>query len=394
MLLPTVLFVVCSVVTSQAQSNDLTKGISSFASEFYSQCANSQPGDNIIISPLSVSSVLALISQGANANTYEELKKGLHLSGNKTSTADQFHEYYAGLQRSIGQSVLSIANKIYVKNDYKVKKEFHDVAVEKFSSDIANLDFGKSAESANEINQFVQEKTHDRIKDLIEPSMINSDTRMVLVNAIYFKGNWKYQFDQKRTMKNDFYTSETDKVSVDMMRMKKYFNYAILDDLDATALEMQYANSNFTFLILLPNNRTGLAALETKLKNYDLSQITAQMRSEEVDVSIPKFKVEFKINLNEVLKNMGMGEMFSDKSDLSGLLDSSEPLAVSDVVHKAFIEVNEEGAEAAAATGAIVMLRASLRQHYEIFKADHPFVYFIRETESNTNLFSGRVLKF
>lgn len=273
------------------------------------QCAQSQPGDNIIISPLSVSSVLALLSQGANANTYEELKKGLHLSGDKTSTANQFHEYYSVLQRSVGQSDLSIANKIYVQNDYKVKKEFHDVAVQKFASDIANLDFGKSSESANEINQFVQEKTHDRIKDLIEPSMINSDTRMVLVNAIYFKGNWKYQFEQERTIKTDFYTSETEKVSVDMMRMKKHFNYASLDDLDATALEMQYANSNFTFLILLPNTRTGLAALETKLKNYDLSQITAQMRSEEVDVSIPKFKVEFKINLNEVLKNVRIHEM-------------------------------------------------------------------------------------
>lgn len=251
-----------------------------------------------------MSSVLALLSQGANANTYEELKKGLHLSGDKTSTANQFHEYYAALQRSIGQSVLSIANKIYVQNDYKVKEEFHDVAVNKFASEISTLDFGKSSESANEINQFVQEKTNDRIKDLIEPSMINSDTRMVLVNAIYFKGNWKYQFDQRRTIKDDFYTSETQKVPVDMMRMKKHFNYAILSDLDATALEMQYANSNFTFLIILPNNRTGLAALETKLKNYDLSQITARMRFEEVDVSIPKFKVEFKINLNEVLKNV------------------------------------------------------------------------------------------
>lgn len=256
----------------------------------------------MIISPLSVSSVLALLSQGANGNTFAELNRGLHLDGNKIASANQFQEYYGLLDKSIGGSNLSIASKIYVQNGHSVKKEFRDVAVEKFSAGVESLDFAKSVESAQAINQFVEEKTNNHIKDLIQPDMISSDTRMVLANAIYFKGNWKYQFDRRRTAKGDFYTSETEKVPVDMMRIKKRFNYAVLDDLDATALEMEYAKSNFTFVIVLPNSRTGLTDLETQLKNYDLSQITDQMRSQEVDVTIPKFKVEFKINLNDVLK--------------------------------------------------------------------------------------------
>lgn len=246
--------------------------------------------------------MLALLSQGANGNTFEELNRGLHLDGNKIASANQFQEYYGLLDKSIGGSNLSIASKIYVQNGHSVKKEFRDVAVEKFSAGVESLDFAKSVESAQAINQFVEEKTNNHIKDLIQPDMISSDTRMVLANAIYFKGNWEYQFDKRRTAKADFYTSETDKVPVDMMRIKKRFNYAVLDDLNASALEMKYANSNFTFVIVLPDSRTGLPELETKLKNYDLSQITDQMRSQEVDVTIPKFKVEFKINLNDVLK--------------------------------------------------------------------------------------------
>jgi len=212
------------------------------------------------------------------------------------------------------------------------------------------------------------------------------------VNAIYFKGNWEYQFNKERTSEGDFYVSETEKVPVDFMRIKKHFNYGILEELDAQALEMKYANSNFSFVILLPNSRTGLSALESKLKDYDLSKISSQMFSQEVDVTIPKFKVEFEINLNDALKNLGMGEMFSKRADLSGILESGEPLYVSDVVHKAFIEVNEEGSEAAAATGAIFMPLAFIPTIH--FCADHPFVYHILDNASNTSVFSGRVTKF
>lgn len=248
--------------------------------------------------------MLALLSQGAEGSTFEELRRGLHLTENKTLAANQFQEHYNSLQRGIGDSVLSIANQIYVQEGHQVKKAFQDVAVGKFASGVESLNFANSVESAQSINQFVENKTNHLIKDLIKPDMVDASTRMVLVNAIYFKGNWKYQFDEKRTIKGDFYTNETEKVKADFMHLKKRFNFAELEELNATALEMRYFNSNFSFVIILPNNRTGLHELETKLKNYDLSQISSQMVLQEVDVTIPKFKAEFEINLNEVLKNV------------------------------------------------------------------------------------------
>lgn len=247
---------------------------------------------------------VCLSNIGANGNTFEELRKGLHLSADKSAVANNFHEYYGLLEKSVGKSILSIANQIYVMTGYKIHPQFQEVAVKKFMSGIEALNFADAAPSARHINKFVEEKTKDKIKDLIKPSMLGADTRVVLVNAIYFKGNWEHQFNKDRTYEGDFFTSETEKVPVEFMTIKKKFNYVVLDKLDATALEMKYANSSFSFVIVLPNHRTGLAKLESELRNFDLSKIVADMYEQEVDVTIPKFKVEFEINLNDVLKKV------------------------------------------------------------------------------------------
>lgn len=220
------------------------------------------------------------------------------------TAADLFHQYYGLLEQSVGQSTLSIANQIYVKTGFELNKNFQEVAVKKFHSGVASLDFARNVESAKAINQFVEEKTKEKIKDLIKPNMLNALTRVVLVNAIYFKGNWEHQFKAENTREGDFYINETEKVSVDFMHNKKKYNYGVLDDLDATVLEMKYANSNFSFVIVLPNSRSGLSALESKLKNTDLTNIFEQMYTQEVEVTIPKFKVEFEISLNDALKKV------------------------------------------------------------------------------------------
>lgn len=222
----------------------------------------------------------------------------------KAAAANQFQQYYGLLEKSVGKSTLSIANQIYVKTGFQLNKNFQEVAVNNFFSGIDALDFAKNVESAKAINQFVEEKTREKIKDLIKPNMLNADTRVVLVNAIYFKGDWEHQFKKENTREGDFYISETETVPVNFMHSKKRFNYGVFDDLDATALEMKYANSNFSFVIVLPNSRTGLSALESKLKTFDLAKISEKMYSQEVQVTIPKFKVEFEINLNDALKKV------------------------------------------------------------------------------------------
>lgn len=268
------------------------------------QCAESKPTGNIIVSPLSISSALTLLSQATNGSTFDELSKGLHSNENKTVAANQYHEFYGQIQKSIGGSTLSIANQIFVQKGRKIKKDFHEVAVDKFMSAVESLNFADSDDSANVINQFVENRTNNKIKELIKPELINTDTQIMLVNAIYFKGIWKHKFIENRTVRGDFFLNDTEKVATHFMNIEADFNYAYLNDLNATALEMKYDNSNFSFVIILPNSRNGLTKLESKLKEHDLNKMFDHMHLKKVLVTIPKFVVEFEINLNEILKNV------------------------------------------------------------------------------------------
>lgn len=256
----------------------------------------------MILSPLSVSSALALLSQASVGSTYLQLVQGLHIDQDKGYAANQFFEHRQALEKNLGESKLSIANRIYVQDGHQLNKRFQDVAVSKFKSGIESLNFTEADKSANTINHFVEEQTNGKIKDLVKSDQLGPDTRSVLVNAIYFKGDWEQPFSLQYTEKSDFYNNETDKVSVDFMYMDSDFNVAYVKDLDAKALEMKYANSNISFVILLPNNRTGLTALETKFKDYDLSKI--EFYPGRCEVLIPKFKIEYEINLNDVLKSV------------------------------------------------------------------------------------------
>lgn len=252
-----------------------------------------------------MASSLALLSQAAEGNTFEELRTRLQLSNNKTIIADQFNQYHRLLQKVAGKSTLSIANKIYVQQGHQINKQFKYVTKNKFVSDVESLNFVDSKKSARAINHFVARKTHEKIQNLIEPDKLDGDSRVVLVNAVYFKGNWKYQFDKERTQKSYFYASEKEIVPGDFMTNKGNYSYAELEDLDATALEMKYANSDLAFVIVLPNNRfESLSVLEAKLAHYSLDKIVEQMNLEDIYITIPKFKVEFEMQLNNVLQNV------------------------------------------------------------------------------------------
>lgn len=245
-----------------------------------------------------------MLSQAACGSTFDELKNGLHLNGNQTSIANQFPEYYNLLKNGAGNATFSIVNQVYVQQGYTINKKFQEVAVQQFASNIEPIDFEKRNEAAETINHLIQEKTNNKIKNLIKPDTLTDDTRVVLVSAIYFKGEWEQQFNEQLTKKENFYISETETVQVDFMYMSSRFNYVCLEHLDACALEMKYANSSFSFVAVKPNNRTGLRALETKWNTYNLTTIIKQMANEEIDVWIPKFKVETELNLNDVLQSV------------------------------------------------------------------------------------------
>lgn len=260
---------------------------------------------NVIISPLSVSIALNLLLQATNGTTLDELRSGMHLSGDKATLANEFPGYLDLLHRNVGSnSTLSIANQIYVQKHYQLNANFKTVVAQRFLSGIESVNFADSKTSADTINRFVEEKTNGKIKSFIAPDQLDATTRAVIVNAIHFKGQWHQQFDKSKTVRGEFYTNETETESVEFMTAKDYFNSTNLIALNARALELKYANSNYSFMIILPDNRTGLTDLESKLKYVNLADVASQMSFDEIEVTIPKFNIEYEIKLNDVLKNV------------------------------------------------------------------------------------------
>lgn len=247
-----------------------------------------------------------MVEQGAGGKTYQQLYTALGTGNNKKRTAVQFKNYYDALDKAVGCSTFSLANKIYVQTGCKLNQQYEKTVVNEYRSGIEELNFADSDASAETINNFVEQKTNEKIKDLIAPDMLSADTRMVLVNAIYFKGDWLHPFDAENTYQGEFNTP-TGKAPTNFMNQMNRFKYGQIDSLDATALELPYANSNLTFVILLPNDGNSVNELLQKLSTYtepDYLQIAQEMYQQEVDVTIPKFMDEFSINLNNVLADV------------------------------------------------------------------------------------------
>lgn len=243
-----------------------------------------------------------LLAQGANGNTLKKLTAALHLTDDKKKTAKEFCEHVECLSRGAGSTEFTIANQIYVQKKYRLLGEFLDVAINDFGSNIKYLDFENNVESADVINKFIEENTKGLIKNPMSPDALSPVERVILVNVLYFKAKWLKTFKKHHTFKEDFYVDATKTVSVDFMRQATHFNFGDIAELDATVLEMQYKDSNLAFVIVLPKKRTGLAALEAKLKNYDWTKIAQQMKELLVWVIIPKFKIMSDIDLKSTLQ--------------------------------------------------------------------------------------------
>ena len=260
-----------------------------------------------------------------------------------------------------------------------------------------NLDFASQPEIArNTINRWVEDKTNDKIKDLLPAGSITHDTKLVITNAIYFKGTWVKQFAKDETKADKFFVSPGNSVDVQMMQRTDQdatFNYAETGGLQV--LEMPYTHSSgkeLSMVVILPEENESLASAEGSLSGNGLSDLKSRLSSQRVMVYFPKFKMETDYSLAGDLKAMGMPLAFSDNADFSGM-DGTRNLVISDIVHKAYIDVNEEGTEAAAATGGIFTSKAIFQeQPVPVFRADHPFIFFIQDRDTGAILFMGRVM--
>lgn len=287
---------------------------------------------------------------------------------------------------------LLAANKIFVEKSLEVLESFKTGTREFYDAEVGLVDFKSHAEQVRvEINQWVEQKTHQKIKDLIPEGMLNADTRLTLVNAIYFKGLWLQPFVKASTFPRSFFVNKNKEIQVPMMHQDGNFKVIESSELACQILEMPYIGGQLSMVIFLPLEIDGLASLEEKFNVDNLKKSLADLdasRLEEIEVYLPKFKLEQRFDLNDLLTRMGAGDMFvPSKADFSGI--AQEPLYVSKVVHKAFVEVNEEGTEAAAATG-IGMMLMSLKP---MFSANHPFLFFIRHVRTGAILFLGRLME-
>uniref|UniRef100_A0A182IYC2 Serpin domain-containing protein n=1 Tax=Anopheles atroparvus TaxID=41427 RepID=A0A182IYC2_ANOAO len=331
---------------------------------------------------------------GAGGLTAEELFTGLHYgataAGAKSTVADNYRRLMARLDTD---RTVNVANKIYVQQGFSVKGAFNTIATDSFRSEAETVDFAQNTAAAKTINGcWVESKTNNKIKDLISPASLDGSSRMVLVNAVHFKGTWTYQFNTTLTRPFPFWTSETESRDVPMMNIKTLFKYANFEEDGFSALELTYGGSDMTMLLLLPNERTGLTKLEKKLPSLNLAELTTKMYKQKVEVFLPKFKIDFSRDLNKDLKALGISRMFSAAAEFPNLLERNEPLEVSKVIHKAFIEVNEEGTEAAAATGVILTLRSGhFRSSMKRFVADHPFIFALMARKENV-IIMGKIV--
>ncbi|KFR12229.1 Serpin B6 [Opisthocomus hoazin] len=365
-----------------------------FALDLLRKLSENKSGQNLFFSPFSISSALSMVLLGSKENTEAQIAKVLCLN-----KAEDAHRGYQSLLSEINDPgtkyILRTANRLYGEKTFQFLSSFIESSQKFYHAGLEQTDFMHAWEdSRKQINGWVEEKTEGKIRNLLAEGVLDSMTRLVLVNAIYFKGNWETQFDKESTVEMPFHINKKETKPVQMMFKKDRFNMTYIGDFKTQILELPYVGNELSMLILLPNaiqdESTGLEALERELTYEKLIDwINPEMMDcTEVKVSLPRFKLEEDYDLKPLLSSMGMPDAFDlSKADFSGISAGRE-LALSEVVHKSFVEVNEEGTEAAAATAGVMMLRCALI--VPEFTADHPFLFFIRHNKTSSILFCGR----
>jgi serpin B len=382
----------CSIfAATPSDIETLVQDNSTFALALYQKLRSS--GGNIFFSPYSLSTALAMTYAGARGDTERQMEKTLHFSLDQK----HLHPAFAELQSKLNavqnnkKIKLNTANSLWPQQDYKFLDEYLTLVKQYYGVSITPVDYKHAREAARElINNWVEDKTQHKIKNPIQRGLLDPLTRLVLVNAIYFKGNWASQFESSQTRNAAFFLSPGKSVQTPMMSQKRQFRYAELESLQL--LELPYVGSQLSMLVLLPKERGGLAQLESSLSMEDLKRWKSRLHDTDVLVFLPKFKVTSQFRLDKTLMTMGMADAFSEtKANFAGMDGKPNWLYISAVIHKTFVDVNEEGTEAAAATAVAIQARGIPAQP-PTFRADHPFLFLIYENQTDSILFLGRII--
>ncbi|KFQ82137.1 Serpin B10 [Phaethon lepturus] len=393
----------------------IARPITEFCLDLYNKLNRNAEDTNIVFSPMSISVALALVHLGAKNNTAAQIEE-VSIDGTcrdaSTLLAVPLMEMLGILARhvceafqalllelqNLGESyVLTLANNLFIQQGFELQQQFLMCAKELYGAMLQTVDFHGAVEAARiKINNWVESETQGKIKELFAPGMIDARALLVLVNVIYFKASWEHKFEEQKTVQRDFKLNQNEKKPVQMMYQKGMFKLGYIEEMGAQVLELPYAQKSLSMIILLPGDMAdgpagGLEQIESTMtyENLMLWASSEHMFETKVEVYLPRFKLEGTFNLNEVLQEMGMTDIFTEsKADLSAM-SFAKSLVLSNVVHKTYVEVNEEGTVAAAGTGAVIVRRSLPLT--EVFMADHPFFFFIRHNPTNTILFFGKL---
>jgi serpin B len=381
--------------SNPADVQGLVEGNTAFALSLYRRLA--AVDGNLFFSPYSISSALAMTYGGARDQTQAQIQDALHFP----FTPDQLNPAFNLLTMNLDKLTqntqdstkkdfeLNIANAIWGQVDFKFLQTYLDMLAENYGAGMRLEDFAGNPEAARlEINDWVSQQTQDKIKNLIPVGVLDSLTRLVLTNAIYFKAAWMHPFDPKNTAPGDFYKPDGSKVSVPMMHYTENTGYLISNG--AIVVELPYQGGNVSMLVLMPDPGS-LPGFEKSLSPDRLTALASKLPVQNVQLSFPKFKIEASISLAEAFKPMGMLDPFDPSAaDFSGM-DGARDLFIQAILHKAFVDVDEAGTEAAAAT-AVMVGATSMRAEPVSVTIDHPFLFVLRDRTTGTILFMGRVV--
>lgn len=359
-----------------------------FAAALHKQLGTN-PG-NLFYSPASISAALAMTAAGAEGETREEMFSVLH--------ADPAHEAawlegMGGLSKTLNAQGdgyrLQMANRLWGQQGYAFHRNYLERLAREFNAPLGELNFVAAPEPSRvTINQWVSDQTNQRIPELLPDGSVTVLTRLVLTNAIYFKADWLYPFNKDRTQNAPFALAAGNSADVPLMNQTKRFGY--FEDDMVQVLDMPYQSGGLSMTAVLPKQPGDLARVEQQLTADRVAAWTKALRRAEVVVAFPKFKLEAAFTLNDVLSELGMPRAFSEQAEF-GRMTSAEELKISAVIHKAFVEVDETGTEAAAATGVVMEARAAIPSEPKVFRADRPFLFMIRHQQSGAILFAGRL---
>lgn len=356
-----------------------------FALDLFNKTLNYADESNVFISPLSVSIALGMARNGAEGETKTEMESCLKMSG---LSDDDINDYYKVMLTSLpkidAKTKLNIANSIWYRTGFPIKQNFLQINSQYFNADVRDLDFTQTW-AVDTINDWCARKTNQLIKKPLDN--ISEDAMLYLINAIYFKGIWAKQFDPQKTVEATFTDEKGIGSKINMMRMTDTLKYA--EDEKAQYLDMPYGNGAFSMTVILPKQEMTPMNFAGQLTLNNWTATLESLTEQKVEVRMPRFKVENKLSLNDVLKNMGMVKAFTDQAEFNGI--SNIDLLISRVIHSTFCEMNEEGTEAAAVT--IIEFETTSMPLHPVFNANRPFLFVIRENSTGVILFMGKMGK-